>query len=116
MYIQDKKPKKNKRKYLKPCKYNEMANLDLDKIRLQRYFMPVALDVEGAAGKGKLDKKVIQVEEDISDFYLNTRAHLRYSPLPPAKNGYSDSYFKYDYQYAYENEKEEEEHGEYFEM
>jgi hypothetical protein len=34
MYIQDKKPKKNKRKYLKPCKYNEMANLDLDKIRL----------------------------------------------------------------------------------
>lgn len=107
MYVESKKkPKKNRRKYLKPCKYNEMANLDLDKIRLERYFMPVALEVEGAAGKGKLDKKVVEVEEDISDFYLNSRAHLRSAPLLPPKKGSSDLYFKYDYQYAYENERE----------
>ena len=77
MYGTSKKNKKNKRKYLYPCKYNDMAHLDLEKIRMERYYMPVALDVEGAAGKGKLDKKVVEVEEDISDFYLNSRAQWK---------------------------------------
>jgi hypothetical protein len=56
-----KKNKKNRRKYLHPCKYSDMAKIDVEKIRMERYFMPVALDVEGAAGKGKLDKKVVEV-------------------------------------------------------
>jgi len=67
MYVSSsKKSKKSKRKYLQPCKYSDMANIDVEKIRMERYFMPVALDVEGAAGKGKLDKKVVDVEEDLS--------------------------------------------------
>lgn len=45
MYGTNKKNKKNKRKYLQPCKYSDMANLDIEKIKMERYFMPVALDV-----------------------------------------------------------------------
>lgn len=116
MYLPNKKSKKNKRRYLQPCKYNEMANLDLEKIRLERYFVPVPLDVEGAAGKGKLDKKMVEVEEDISDFYLNSRMHWR-SPSSGASKADFCGLFKYDYQYSSENrEKEEGSYQDYFLM
>ncbi len=101
MFQPGKKTRKNKRKYLQPCKYNEMANIDIEKVRLERYFMPVALDVEGAAGKGKLDKKVVEVEEDISDFYLNSRTQWKCPTANTSpKTDYSDL-FKYDYQYTF---------------
>lgn len=71
--------------------------------------MPVALDVEGAAGKGKLDKKMVEAEEDISDFYLNSRIQWK-TPIvnPTLKTDYSDL-FKYDYQYTFEAPEREDE-------
>jgi hypothetical protein len=69
---------------------------------MERYHMPVAVEVEGAAGKGKLDKKVVEVEEDISQFYLNSRANWKeHIADSPNRAGYSDIYFKYDYHSAY---------------
>ena len=39
--------------------------------------MPLALDVEGGAGKGKLDKKVIEVELDMTEFYHSNKSNWR---------------------------------------
>ena len=57
MYLPSKKYKKPKRIFLKPSRYQEIANIDLDQLRVQRYVMPIPVDVEGGAGRGKLDKK-----------------------------------------------------------
>ena len=93
-----KRTRKTKRKYLQPCKYNEMASLDIDKNRLERYVIPLLLEVEGAAGKGKLDKKIVEAEEDLSDFYLKSHSGWRdMNTEAGMKSGYSDIYFRHDY-------------------
>ena len=56
MYLPSKKYRKPKRTFLKPCRYQDVANIDLEQLRNQRYVMPIPVDVEGAAGRGKLDK------------------------------------------------------------
>jgi hypothetical protein len=67
-------------------------------MRMERYFMPVALDVEGGAGKGKLDKKMVEVEEDMSAFYLSNRSNWKDNMVTPFNNNeYSDFGYKYDY-------------------
>ena len=71
--------------------------------------MPIPVDVEGAAGRGKLDKKVTEIEEDdINSFYFNSRSNWKSDPYngtsPYNQSGYSDIYFKYDYS----NEEKEE--------
>lgn len=106
MYPANKKTKKGKRKYLQACKYSQIAGLDVQKMKMQRYYMPIALDVEGGAGKGKLDKKVIEVEYDMSDFYLSNRNNWRdnFVLTSPNKN-YSDFLPKYDYEDTYQNSK-----------
>lgn len=64
--------------------------------------MPVALDVEGGAGKGKLDKKVIETEDDMTDFYLSNRNNWRDNYiLANSQKHYSDFLPKYDYEEHY---------------
>ena len=64
--------------------------------------MPIALDVEGGAGKGKLDKKVIEVEYDMSDFYLSNRNNWRDNFMFSGSNkNYTEFWPKYDYEDSY---------------
>jgi hypothetical protein len=45
-------PKKSKRKFLKPRKYFEYTYMDLEKLRTERYNMPLAME----ESKVKLDE------------------------------------------------------------
>lgn len=65
---QSKSKRRTKRKFLQPCKYYEMASIDIDKMKLERYFVPMALNAP--VNKNKLDKKVVEVEEGLADLYL----------------------------------------------
>jgi hypothetical protein len=40
-------------------------------LKLERYYVPIVLN--GPVNKGKLDKKVVEVEDDLTDFYLGGR-------------------------------------------
>lgn len=54
-------PKKIKKKLLKPRKYWEYKNLDIEKMRMERYFMPVDLQQTKAIMNPKqVDKKVYE--------------------------------------------------------
>jgi hypothetical protein len=55
--------------------------------------MPVALEVGGAAGKGKLDKKLVEVEEDIREFYLNSKNSWR-DTITTSASSFSEYYQK----------------------
>lgn len=81
----NKNKRKIKRKLLQPCKYYEMANIDIDKMKLERYYMPIALN--GPINKGKLDKKIIEIE-DIGSFYLNGSRNWK----EPVSSNYSHLY------------------------
>lgn len=78
---QPKPKKRNRRKPLQPCKYHEMAQIDIDRLKLERYYVPMALNAP--VNKGKLDKKVVEVEEDYG-FYLGNK---KWEDVAPGTRG-----------------------------
>ena len=57
-------PRKTKLKLGKTRKYWEYAHLDIDKQKLQRYYMPVALEeTKHFAKTCQLDKKSLQIPQ-----------------------------------------------------
>ena len=75
--------------------------------------MPIPVEVEGAAGKGQLDKKKAESgNDDLSEFYFQSRGNWNESyfsgeNVEKQESTYNDIFFKYDYHSAYEKEKED---------
>ena len=69
-------------------------------MKLQRYYVPLALS--GPQIKKQLDKKVVQVEDDLSDFYLNGprswKPTINHTSYPPFLS-------KQEYDYSYEDHR-----------
>lgn len=62
--------------------------------------MPIVLN--GPVNKGKLDKKIVEVEEDISDFYLNGSRNWKEAASSNHSTNFSPFESKEYYEYTYE--------------
>lgn len=98
MNIGGTKPKKKpRRKYLQPCKHSEANGIDLEKLKMERYFIPVPVETSEGVQKGKLDKKVVEAEDDFTDFYFGKYGwkDIGFNASPTAPTNPYD--FKYEY-------------------
>lgn len=54
-------PKKTKRKFLRPRKYHEICFIDLEKLRTERYNMPLVMEESKMKlNESQLNKKAIE--------------------------------------------------------
>lgn len=105
-----KQKRKPRRKFLRASKFSEMAGIDTEKLKLERYFVPMDLGAEGSGGRGQLDRKVVAVDE--AEFYLHGRSGWKDNFAFPEKN-YSDYSSRYEYEYSYEDKYHSDMHDDY---
>ena len=74
--------------------------------------------LDGPVNKSKLDKKIVEVEEDLSEFYLKGPRNWRETALShPKENHFSSGYETGEYfEYAYEDRFNEEALQEEYEL